>query len=306
MAMKHWRWSVLVLAGVLIALVFPWNGGAGVGATVTRGPSRPSHEDGFELDALRVEVGLRTPAAPASGVSTDDRETRDEPNSIDDQGPRLDMVVRGTLFSHEATPVPRAKIGFELSNGAERTTAVYGLCNQRGEFEMNIGAGTWTVLHAGQSGASGFGRVVLGTVTIQSGGDSAYFDFYLPGDRSLAGAFSRPDRDLAFLEVEIFDVVDLLRPVARAHCTTNEEAHDEYLRALEVSDHDVPPPAHSPGRGRFEVSGLAPAYYEIRVYMDVQKRFYVSGQVDLTGSDHECLPVEVEQADFLRRKRLIW
>ncbi len=208
------------------------------------------------------------------------------------------LRARGTLFDFDGQPVPRGRIGFELEADQDRIPTAYGNCDAQGQFDLPIGPGTWQVVYAGEPGHQG-GRLALTQITVQDSAESAYFDFYLPGSRQVAGAVFREDQDHAHLELEIFDLADPSQPVATAFCSTNEASHAEYLAALEHPDQDAPPAAHSPGRGRFEIAGLPPGHYQLRAYMDIGKKYYVWHNFDVTGSDYEFPPVAVEQRDFL-------
>ena len=249
-----------------------------------RGRTPVNHAMGSALDP---DVPCAVAAAPEEGEFT------------------FNMRARGTVFGFDGKPIPRSKLGFELQGDGERTPTAYCTCNAQGEFDVPVGAGTWQVLYAGEPGAKG-GRLILETVTIQEGADSAYFDFYLPGDRSLAGSLFRDDQDLAHLVIEVFDQTAPSTPVATAYCSTNNKAHASYLASLEEVGHDVPPPMHSPGRGRFEISGLAPAHYQLRAYMDVGKKFYVWHDFEVTGSDYEFPPITLAQSDFLSRREIVY
>ncbi len=295
------RFRILAVTAVLLAAVWSTSRAPMPEAAVQNKTQRaaPITPTSIEPDALsqpsdqppRVALLRQPGGTPPAPDGTED-------SPADDAKFQFNLHARGTLFDFDGKPVPRGRIGFELDADLDRTPTAYCTCNANGEFDLPIGAGTWRVVYAGEPGHQG-GRLALESVTIQDGAESAYFDFYLPGTRQIAGSVFREDQDRAHLVLEVFDLAAPEHPVATAYCSTNNASHEEYLASLSRDDDNLPPQGHSPGRGRFEISGLPPGHYQLRAYMDVGKRFYVWHDFDVTGSDYEFPPVAVQQRDFL-------
>jgi hypothetical protein len=210
-------------------------------------------------------------------------------------------TVVGAVFDYDGEPIPRARIAFEGSEPGGCTHTA----EEEGQFRVSLPAGIWTIYYIGSPQTEERGWIAMGAVEVPAN-QEAYLDLYLPGNRRLMGGFRRSDMDMVLLEVELYDLRDPNRVVAKTLCGTNNAEHAAWLESLEyeLEDQDVPPPALSQGVGRFELEALPPAYYEIRVYMDIGKRFYVRAEVDLTDADFEFEPVSLEEADFLGRKTL--
>jgi hypothetical protein len=251
--------------------------------------------------------------------------------------------VVGTIFDYDGEPIPRGMILFERSGPGMGTE----MADDEGQYRISLPTGIWIAYYLGRPHTDEGGWMAMGTVEVRANQD-VYLDFYLLGNRKLIGGFRRSDMDMVLLEVEVRDLRDPERVVAKTLCGTNNAEHAAWLEALEIEDlgalefeddlgalefeddlealefeddlgalefeddlealefdnHGMPPPALSQGVGRFELEALPPAYYEIRVYMDIGKRFYVRAEVDLTDADFEFEPVSLEEADFLGRKTL--
>lgn len=144
----------------------------------------------------------------------------------------------------------------------------------------------------------------MGEIEIRSH-ETTTFDIILEGTRVFVGGFYDGVTDLTSRELELFLLHDDSRIVAEAYCDTDNEEYAEYLHALEEVNPDVPRkrtrwPA---GRGCFRIAGLPPAVYEMRVYLDVRKRWYIKAEVDLREADLEFDPILVSTYDDFFRYR---
>ncbi len=299
----------ILLPALLLALCFLW--ASWLGASESPGEAsvmlgRPAviaeaTRDAAPLIAPRGRVEAHPPASEELAAS--DLTTSEPPVAP----LAFDMTLRGTLFDYDGEPAPRRRLSICREDASGREIGFAVTSNASGEFQCSIGPGRW---RARCQGSEGLCHVDLGDVLIPEVGEVAYHDLFLPGNRKLFGGFHRPDADEAYLEVEVFDRTDLTRVVATAGCSTSETEYAAWADHVrlhqngEGEEDDQPPPTHPRGRGIFEIDGLAPSYYEIRVYMDVGKRFFVSGEVDLTDGDHECPEFPLVQADFLSHRRL--
>lgn len=191
---------------------------------------------------------------------------------------------------------------------ALRTRAV--LSGAGGEYRCALTPGTW-IAYVDWGDPSRVtadpSYVFAGFVNVQSDREEL-LDITCAGTRTLSAGFYREDLDEVLLEVELFLAEDPSFVVAKAHSMTNNADFDEYLNAQSKggpgADANAGQREYPPGIGHFRLAGLTPDLYEVRAYLDVGKRFYVTASLDLREQDLALAPVGLGASDFLKHRSL--
>jgi len=212
--------------------------------------------------------------------------------------------VQGRLYSLRGEVIPRGGVLF-ISGSPSTYPAVGCLANSDGDYRTELRPGPWSVYYTGlPSGDSeDQGWVLMGELQVLSRTEHT-FDLYLQGDRVLSGGFWHAELDQLFIEIELRLAFDDSMLVAKASCGTSNAEYGEYLKALDEENPDVLPrqTLRPPGRGGFLLRGLAPDVYELRAFLDAEKKLFITGRADLRGGDVQFTPIKLVNQDFLSRR----
>ncbi len=308
---------LLIAATFAIALIilFVLAGGA-------FGPETPLENSQVQPHAKRQPPILESPVlawaarreAIQSAQQAGTKHSGDE--DADDSEPEFGYVV-GKVYDYDGTPIPKAVLIFTQGIGLGGDFGGSTHSDDLGDYRQELPAGRWQVMFAGRSSDSIYldpGMAIIGEVEIVTEREPL-FDVALMGTRALRGGFYRPDLTVEeeenggiLHEVELRLSSDPDWVVAQAFAGTSPKDKAEYLEYLENGwDEDnvqLPKAKYPPGMGYFEMEGLPPDHYELRVYLDVERKFFITMQVDLTEGDLEFAPIPVTPDQFLDHEEL--
>jgi hypothetical protein len=212
--------------------------------------------------------------------------------------------IYGKLHDHEGVEIAKGLVHFKPSDPAERGSSST-MADSSGDYQMTLRPGSWDVLFAGKPSRTGSGSVLMGRVDVLAGQEHM-LDYYELGERKIEGGFYCEDLDMLLLSVEVSLARDASILIGKASAFTDHGETDTYLKGMEAETEDERPAIRNltPGMGGFAFRGLSAEEYEIRAYLDVERRFYISTFVDLTSADFEFEPIGLTQIDFISKRVL--
>ncbi len=287
--------ALVVLALGVIAIVY-WRGSSpslvtGLAAQESAPGSRQHGGEVAELAATPARAVIPTEEVlPETQASPQERPPMSTPE-------RLGVgSLQGRIYGADGTPIARGKIFMLASRGAWKSSEV-ATTKEDGSFSLkNLVAGTWDIYYRGQHGGENLdGRIKVDTIQIERDRQTTY-DIVLQGTRTLQGGFFDGLQDATLRELELYAAYDMTSPIATANCVTQNEEYKEYLKNVEHEDpaFRVAPTLWPPGRGCFKFTGLAAELYELRLYLDIDKQYYITATVDLRSGDKQFEPIEMK------------
>ncbi|MFT7484166.1 MAG: hypothetical protein ACI9F9_000006 [Candidatus Paceibacteria bacterium] len=250
----------------------------------------------------------RAPVPSSEAVVSSELEAAREGSETQDSSPLYPYVpglLQGRVLDGFGEVIPKGRVLFRFAGQRQRPGSSIS-ANAAGEYRIELAPGPWNVFFTGLVTDMNSGCCFMGAVQVLSNQTST-FDLVLVGTREFAGGFFDGINDMTILELEMFFAHDPSFVVAEASCSTDLEAHADYLKALEEVNPDVPrrQTSRPDGLGSFLISGLIPEVYLMRLYLDVDKKHYVSAEVDLTQADLKFVPIEMKAyEDFLQHRVL--
>lgn len=225
-------------------------------------------------------------------------------------------VLFGCVYDFDGVPLTNYKVHFEPDGDIQGTVC---RTNHMGNYQKSLPPGLWTVsmvCHEKESQGV-VGSIPLGEVQVIEDGRHM-LDLYEAGTHQLMGGISlRPGLKLGNelnlqpneavgVTIKLLDPYDTSRVIATAFSGANKSKHDRYLARISPENTDVrsKPVKYEPGLGWFSMSGLDPAVYELRAYLDVAEKYYVSMRIDLTKGNMEFEPIYLSEEDFFSHRVL--
>ena len=250
------------------------------------------------------EVTLLDPGAGRSSATIDalgvtDASGAEAPDGVATERPP--GTVSGLIMDVTGQPVPGGQVLFQVPGSHDEVA--WTAADKNGHYEILLDTGPWDVFAPADRMGGGPSLLRVGDVTVRSA-QEALFDVAPIGEFSLAGGIFRPDRKNAVVVAELYFSFDPDHLVARAVCRTDTQLYAEHMARQDAaatpleSDGDV---TRAPGLGCFRFEGLAPELYELKVYMDVGKKYYATFPIDLTNGSMAFEPMAVTEAEFLSR-----
>lgn len=217
--------------------------------------------------------------------------TADSITAADDAPAAATGMLRGLVLDSDEEPVAEAAVSViqDLHDGAERR-ARWAKTNGDGYFEIpSIPAGTWSMRLTRRGPRQTQGEWCRGDVAVFAG-QATWLDVSLAGTRTLTGRFLVPGEDGLGLSLVLRSADPPQQEVGESTAIMSAE-----LDELESGEDANPGEARS---GEFWFWGLAPARYELFVYLDLPRRHWVRRSVDLRHGNGDLGTEVLHWEDF--------
>ena len=256
-------------------------------------------DEGLEEVTGSLEPGARRsrlPAADPSIAEPSDAKTHEAEAIEEPPG-----TVSGLILDVSGRPVPGGQVLFQVPGSHD--DVAWTAADKNGHYEIILAPGPWDVFAPANRASGGPSLLRVGDLSVRSAQETL-FDVAPIGEFSLTGGVFRPDRENSVVVAELYFSFDPDHLVARAFCRTDNRLYADHVArqdaeaTLPGSERGV---TRAPGLGCFRFEGLAPELYELRVYMDVGKKYFATFPIDLTNGDVAFEPMPVTEAEFLTR-----
>lgn len=244
------------------------------------------------------EATATTPAPPAAALmeslersAAGATMTEDSITAADDSPSTATGMLRGLVLDAAGEPVAEAAVSViqDLHDGAERH-ARWAKTNADGYFEIpSIPAGPWSLRLTRRGPRMTQAEWCRGEVSVFAG-QATWLDISLAGTRTLTGRFLVPGEDGLGLSLVLRSADSPQQEVGESTAIMSAE-----LDQLELGEDANPSEARS---GEFWFWGLAPAQYELFVYLDLPRRHWVRRSVDLRPGNGDLGTEVLHWEDF--------
>lgn len=272
--------AAAALLGLL--LILGWLGSGGPEAAPLPRPQREVPQPGPPAAAAPLAAVERTPALGTAPEESAEPAAAPAPET---------GALRGLIRDETGLALPDAAICVvqDPLDGSLRQSR-WARSNADGYFEIAaVPAGLWSLRLARRGPRLMQAESCQGEVQIHAG-QTSWVEVALEGSRTLTGRFLMAGEDGLGLSLVLRSVDPPVRQVGESVAVMSAE-----LEQLEADPEANPEEARS---GEFWFWGLAPARYELSVYLDVARQRCVRREVDLRHGDGDLGTEVLRWEDF--------
>jgi hypothetical protein len=253
------------------------------------------------MEGVAPEPVLRQETLPPAVLRREDVEgsltTPDDEVVIQPAPEAQNGMLRGLLLDQEGAPLADSAVSLiqDRHDGAGRS-ARWARSNADGYFEIeDIPPGTWSLRLARRGPRQTQAEWCWGEIQIHAG-QTTWTDVSLAGTRTLTGRLLMAGEDGLGLALVLRAAEPPQQEIGETCVVMSED-----LDLAEAGDEPNPAAARS---GEFWFWGLAPARYELFIYLDVPRQRWVRRAVDLRHGDGDLGTEVLRWEDFLSETAL--